>query len=429
MELLENLLNDIIQPTCELKNNAKSLHFRQLGNGQFVKKTVQSFLSALSLYNEAICCAEPNSEDLGFAYANRSAVYIELKLHKECLKSIEWAFAQSGFPERLRTKLDLRRAAAIAAIGQQPEDIGPIEPKLCKPSNPKIPIIVNCLELKQNAQYGRHVVTNEDLKVGDIIAIDTPFCTALGEGLQYERCDNCCMEAARNLLPCNVCIGVMYCGEKCRDEAFHRYHKFECPIIDFLHRKLPLASMRTAFRATLCALSELGTLDALDAFAADADQSDHHLFAMDFSAGKVSAKERYGPIYAMQMANENPATQHVVHDVMRLVCLQMMTHGTVDGFNEMDEDRCERLLRFMHRHYHASVLSRCVLADVGVTIEMIRVGATRFTRDETMGMYPFRSLLNHACVPNIASSTYGNQLVVTVIKPIKAGEQIFDCYQ
>lgn len=45
------------------------------------------------------------------------------------------------------------------------------------------------------------------------------------------------------------------------------------------------------------------------------------------------------------------------------------------------------------------------------------------------GLYPFRSLLNHSCVPNLMMSSSDNKLVYTVSKPIKAGEQLFDNYK
>lgn len=46
------------------------------------------------------------------------------------------------------------------------------------------------------------------------------------------------------------------------------------------------------------------------------------------------------------------------------------------------------------------------------------------------GMFlPFVSLLNHSCDPNIHVSFIENQAIVTVIRPIKANEQIFVCYR
>ena len=38
------------------------------------------------------------------------------------------------------------------------------------------------------------------------------------------------------------------------------------------------------------------------------------------------------------------------------------------------------------------------------------------------------SLLNHSCYPNVDTTAVDNKIVLTVTRPIKAGEQIFTCY-
>ena len=44
------------------------------------------------------------------------------------------------------------------------------------------------------------------------------------------------------------------------------------------------------------------------------------------------------------------------------------------------------------------------------------------------GIFPFLSLLNHSCYPNVTHITVDNKFVLTVSRPIKAGEQIFITY-
>jgi hypothetical protein len=44
-------------------------------------------------------------------------------------------------------------------------------------------------------------------------------------------------------------------------------------------------------------------------------------------------------------------------------------------------------------------------------------------------LLPFVSLLNHSCDPNIYVSFIENQAIVTVIRPIKANEQVFNNYR
>jgi hypothetical protein len=41
---------------------------------------------------------------------------------------------------------------------------------------------------------------------------------------------------------------------------------------------------------------------------------------------------------------------------------------------------------------------------------------------------PFRSLINHSCVPNVAYVHIDNKIVTVVIYPVKAGEQLLNVY-
>jgi SET domain-containing protein len=44
------------------------------------------------------------------------------------------------------------------------------------------------------------------------------------------------------------------------------------------------------------------------------------------------------------------------------------------------------------------------------------------------GSFAFCSLLNHSCSPNVMRIVVNNRMVVIVERPIKAGDQLFDCY-
>lgn len=154
----------------------------------------------------------------------------------------------------------------------------------------------------------------------------------------------------------------------------------------------------------------------------EADHSDHNLFAMDYSSGEVGAKERYGPVYTMQTAAPTPFTKLVVSDLQK-ACMLLCKED--NGGEWPIEENFNRLVKIMDRHFHSTLVSRMVLGGVERTIDY---SVKPNNQEITLGLYPFRLLLNHACVPNIASSTYGNKLVFTVIRPIMAGQQIFDCY-
>jgi hypothetical protein len=46
-----------------------------------------------------------------------------------------------------------------------------------------------------------------------------------------------------------------------------------------------------------------------------------------------------------------------------------------------------------------------------------------------IGCYPFISLVNHSCYPNVSRQYYQGKMWLVVERPIKKGEQLFDCYK
>lgn len=156
------------------KSEIKSETLRSEGNKFYSER---KFFNALIKYNESLSYAENGSENLGHAFANRSAVYFEMKQFEKCLENIEMA-RKNFYPEKQSEVLKNREMKCREMMKGHREkslDVWNFF-KLSYPSNPKLPFVADCLEVKKSEKYGRHVITNQDLKVGDIVVVETPFC-------------------------------------------------------------------------------------------------------------------------------------------------------------------------------------------------------------------------------------------------------------
>lgn len=96
------------QPMRHGKSAEKSIELRALGNKYFSLKN-KDYFKALEYYNESICHAPTDSEQLSIGYANRSAIYFDWKKYDICLENIELA-RKTGYPDRLMDKLNKREA-------------------------------------------------------------------------------------------------------------------------------------------------------------------------------------------------------------------------------------------------------------------------------------------------------------------------------
>lgn len=127
------------------------------------------------LYNKAILKAREDVKEVSLCYANRAAVYLEIKQFRRCLENIK--LAKKGYPNK--QKLENRRLKCLKAMKSEKDlsDMYQSPPfELSYEANLKIPFFIDALELKTSAEFGDHLITNENLKAGDVIAnIAKPF--------------------------------------------------------------------------------------------------------------------------------------------------------------------------------------------------------------------------------------------------------------
>lgn len=186
--------------------------YRSEGNKHYCER---NFYDALVKYNKSLCHASVGSEALGLAYANRSAVYFEMKMFQKCLSNIELAKC-SGYPESKFYILKSREAKCKDEVKNEVSTLDVAEEflKLSHDHNAKLPFVAECLELRRSKSCGRFIVTNKDLKVGDIVAIEEPHFKILKSDSRYEscpelnkyqRCAVCLKDNLMDLIPCPSC--------------------------------------------------------------------------------------------------------------------------------------------------------------------------------------------------------------------------------
>lgn len=194
------------------KSEERSNELRAEGNKFYSQR---KFFDALLKYNESLCFAPVANMSAGHSYANKSAVYLEMKLYEKCLNNIAKA-KENNYPETNFELLNKREEKCKEMMKSSKEKCS--DPwslfKLSYPPHKNVPFIANCLEVKSSEKYGRFVVANRDLRVGDTVAIEKPFCSVLMEESNfhdqpesniYQRCTNCLKENGLDLIPCEMC--------------------------------------------------------------------------------------------------------------------------------------------------------------------------------------------------------------------------------
>lgn len=194
-----------------MKSDTKAEELRNEGNKFYAAK---KFFDALIKYNESLCHATSDSNHLGLAFANRSAVYLEMKLYEKSLNNIELARAHN-YPAKNLDILSKREEKCNLLINQSLKIVEPWSFfKMSFKPHEKLPFAVSPLELRINEKYGNYIITNQTLRVGDILAIEQPFVSVLlsesrfvkvEKSNKYQKCSNCLRDNQLHLIPCDSC--------------------------------------------------------------------------------------------------------------------------------------------------------------------------------------------------------------------------------
>lgn len=404
------------------KDNEKSIEFRKTGNLHFAKKTSQDYLIALKWYNKAICFASNNSENVCIGYANRSAVYFNLGMYEECLVNINLVYKINRYPSNLMDKLREREVMCkrIMAEDEYDSKYEQAKPKLSFPAHEQLSCMGNCLDIRKNDEYGEHVTTNRDLRVGEIVAILQPFYTVLPKRYQYERCENCCKERSQNLIPCPTCTTVMFCDEQCLKEATDHFHKYECPVIDLLG--LQWLSDKLVIRILMNGLSAFETIDQFLIFSDKALKRNLNIF--DITENDDKYKHKYQIVCSLKKA----ITKDTIRmDTMNLfhLCDKIINANKIapklppDEFTKMLKNTVKQLLLMVEQ-------SATSFYDLSNHIVNMRSSSydVKNQNNNMMAIYPFMNLLTHSCLPNVVTTTTGTRTITSIIRPIKAGDPL-----
>lgn len=300
----------------EEKNANAAEHYRALGNALYDRRLTAQ---ALQMFSTSILLAphpprrpypaagekeslggsetpfppfstEEEEEDegkqvLSLAYANRSAMLLELKRYPACLRDIGLAL-RFGYPKRLRYKLVSRWARCLIALDREKEAVALLDaaleglgslpcdeltlanakvsllmvrqlcrkaassskgspsfslsaPALAKEREFKVPKLKNenrsapalssAVKVAYTRAKGRHLVATRDINPGELLCVEKSFATVLDSEVMG-ICSHCLADHKGIVIPCPECTVVMFCSLECQQEALSSYHRVECPI-------------------------------------------------------------------------------------------------------------------------------------------------------------------------------------------------------
>ncbi|KAL1494383.1 hypothetical protein ABEB36_009990 [Hypothenemus hampei] len=399
--LAENLL--LPHLSVDVKSDVKSQEFREKGNEMFKEK---KFREAHEFYTKSLVYANSNIE-LSLAFANRSAVLFHKKLYVECLHDIKMAL-QYDYPEHLKPKIQSRETKAKELMVDQFKIEFNTEPPTISEENqnPLIQAASKSIKLEYTEELGRHVIATTDLKPGEIIAIERPFCQILKNEI-FSHCHHC-LKLCYILKPCPNCTQALFCSDICQTDANLIYHQYECPILysfvkwDLQHRLLHLRIVISATKKY--------------------DDINKYLSEPNAIYRSDSYKEIHNLVSNTAQRSVSDLFDRAIHAACFYHLLKTFT-GFFKNTSEQHENTFKELVLYQMQ------IGPCNFHEITETKTSDRTSDDLVSQQEIGdGAYSFLSMFNHSCCPNVVRYGYGPLTILITLDSIKAGEQCFDNY-
>ena len=426
-ETVKRILNTFYK--ADAKKTFTSHHFEEAEKFQ----ASNDYFNALINWNKVLANMT-SKHDFSYVYNKRSIIYKECKLYKECLNNIMMA---EGHNTSQQEDLSERKEFCELAIEQQSENKDDeYFLKLSYPPNPKMPFAIDCLKLKNNLIFGNHIITDQDLNIGDVICIENPFFANLSNNNEvdsyekdscFQRCYHCFKYNNMNLIPCNKCNFAMFCSITCQDKAREIYHKYECVINIKLDGVKDIVRSMRSFFLTLYLYD--GNFHEMKASFVARDFKVKTVYDCDLSDPTSSDYARnLMHIFDSYNAPKKNKPLSIIETIFNC-------HPDLAEIWEGNETF---IMAFLCRHVdNLRELEQVMIQWPGNTTQLISKVPEKRNNFHTnlirniigVGYYPFVGLFNHACVQNIFRHFNDkNQIVLIVCRPINKGEQLFDDY-
>lgn len=396
--ILNSELQTIVQTLHLEKSETIAWEKRNEGNVKFHDTKP---LKAMEFYNDSLRFANPGSEHISLAYANRAACYLAMRMYDECLKDIDLA-KQAGYPEHLMPKLEQRMARCLKEMPKNSQN----QEKLSIEPNEQFPYLSNVAEIQRNGVNGDYcVIAKTDIDVGQPIVVEEPFYAHIWDGFGM-HC-NICAEVYGNLVPCEKCAAAMFCPE-CQG---HFLHEHECGLY-FCGKSEFNCHIMSLVRGILLALKLFATVDELMEFVEQLLKKPNEL-PESLLNGRSMYQAYFNKPLKQTFTSHNRIEQKIFSVYKTLL--------RIPHVNEMVKTTVHR--RFLtHLIGHHATIPQCIAGFIIGSDSLSPIRPPIRVNPVT------RSYFKHSCIENVKFITNGGKSTAFSLKPIKKGEQLFVSY-
>lgn len=392
--------------TMSSKNNMVSMAMAL--KAKSVGLDTENLETAVQKTNKSLCFAETGCEEVGLAYSLRADFFFQLKQYSLSLAGVELA-KNNGYPPILRSLLDQRKDKYLksmdAAAGGTSPQLAKV-PKLSFAADEKIQCFAQGLEVKHSKEFGKHIITNRKLEIGQTVIVEEAYCITAENDQNYSQCANC-FERKANLIPCQNCSDIMFCSRICYDVGHEKFHAIECgkPAVYFKWNAAIRIVTQSIIKAIKAFPNVKGLMDVIEKYINRKPNSN-----MNYDNPSIRA---YMQFFGL---SESTRLTSVVQNLIFLehtkaIHSQIISNPTYEAMFRSDETRCFLAHLIMH-HFHVGNLNGFKVVSRLHGAYINELGLDSENRGGLLyayGIFLNSCQLKHSCQPNIARIFFGNK--------------------
>lgn len=259
---------------------------------------------------------------------------------------------------------------------------------------------IESIDKQDGHQSYRRAIAPKTMVPGQVISREEPFATVLMRTHAHKYCSHCFVKFGDQGRPGKRCTGgcefTYYCGRQCQSEHHRAIHKHTCK------RYASIVGQATQQYARGSGNSDFPLEDFMLARA---------VYIVLCQQSGISVKEHevdgLTPDEISALC-EGPADSAPTKEE------QLLASAVIDSFGFKGDERAKAtsfftrlLLKFRNNNF-------------GIQNELQQVIAS--------GMFPRGAILNHSCDANCILTYEGSKQIITTIKPVSEGEELFHSY-
>lgn len=217
----------------------------------------------------------------------------------------------------------------------------------------------------------------------------------------------------------------MFCSSDCKRKAFIDFHHLECPLMELIISTALTSTMRMALRTFFKALSLFdGSVEELEMFL-NLNEKSFTIFDVE---NPGDSKKNLLVINSLIFSDKIKCNENVFEDIFSATTELKFLWSTHSDFI-MKFIRKQNQIGTMNYHeVYCWPLKKGGLEDPELENIEKSLAYKRGIISTGTGSYPFCSLFNHHCAPNVNRVYVNDKIFVVVQRTIEQGDQLFDNY-